>query len=118
MLFHWDFSNWVGPPVALTKKDRPFQWTKECQRAFNDIKGTLVGLNVMTFPNDGEFILDTDASGETTGVVLTQIQTSVQMVIVYGCQTLGKSEPNYCTTNRELLVVKYFLEYYKHYLLD
>ena len=38
-------------------------------------------------------------------------------MIAYGSQTLGKAERNYCVTDRELLAVKYFMEYYKHYLL-
>ena len=63
----------------------------------------------MAFPtNDGEFILDTDASDDTTGAVLTQIQTGVEIVAAYGSQTLGKSKWNYCATDRELLMVKYF----------
>ena len=117
--FIWDFSDWMWPLVVQTKRDKPFQWTKECQRAFQDIKGPFVGPDVMIFPtNDREFILDTDASDETIGVVLTQIQTRVEEVIAYCSQTLGKSEQNYCASDKELLVVMYFMEYYKHYLLD
>ena len=64
--------------MALTKKNKPFHWTKECWKAFDDIKQSVIGPDVMTFPtDDGEFILDTDASDETIGVVLTQIQTGV-----------------------------------------
>ena len=72
----------------------------------------------MAFPtNDGQFILDSDASDETIGAVLMQIQSGVEKVIAYGSQTLGKAERNYCATDRELLAVKYFMEYYKQYLL-
>ena len=68
----------------------------------------------MAFPNDdGELILDTNALAGTIGVVLAQIQIGVERV----SQTLAKSEWNYCATDRELLTVKYFVEYYKHYLL-
>ena len=49
--------------------------------------------------------------------MLTQIQTRVVRVIAFGSWTLGKSEWNYCVTNAELLAIKYFMEYYKHYLL-
>ena len=39
----------------------------------------------MAFPtDDGQFFVDTDASYETIGAVLTQIQTGIEMVIVYG----------------------------------
>ena len=30
---------------------------------------------------------------------------------------MSKSERNYCVTDRELLAVKYFVDYYKRYLL-
>ena len=72
----------------------------------------------MSFPtDDGLFILDTDASDETIGAVLSQVQLGREKVIAFGSRSLGKSERNYCATDRELLVLKYFVQYYKHYLL-
>ena len=113
-----NFSERVQPLVNLTKKDKPFKWTEECQLAFEDIKQVLISPDIMAFPtDDGQFILDSDASDETIGAVLMQIQSGVEKVIAYGSQTLGKAERNYCATDRELLAVKYFMEYYKHYLL-
>jgi hypothetical protein len=38
-------------------------------------------------------------------------------VISYGSRTLNKAERNYCTTDKELLAVRYFIEYYRQYLL-
>ena len=38
-------------------------------------------------------------------------------VITYGSRTLSKPEWNYCVMDRELLVVRFFMECYKHYLL-
>ena len=72
----------------------------------------------MSFPtDDGLFILDTDASDETIGAVLSQVQLGREKVIAFGSRSLGKSERNYCATDRELLALKYFVQYYKHYLL-
>ena len=72
----------------------------------------------MAFPNDdGEFIRDTNTSDDTIGVMLTQIQIRVERVIVYSSWMLGKSEHNYCVTNRQLLAVKYFVGCYEDYLL-
>ena len=106
------------PLVNLTKKDKPFKWTEECQLAFEDIKQVLISPDIMAFPtDDGQFILDSDASDETIGAVVMQIQSGVEKVIAYGSRTLGKEERNYCATDRELLAVKYCMEYYKHYLL-
>ena len=108
----------MQPLVNLTKKDKPFKWTEECQLAFEELKQVLISPAIMAFPtDDGQFILDSDASDETIGAVLMQIQSGVEKVIAYGSQTLSKPERNYCATDRELLAVKYFMEYYKHYLL-
>ena len=72
----------------------------------------------MSFPtDDGLFILDTDASDETIGAVLSQVQMGREKVIAFGSQSLWKSERNYCATDRELFALKYFVQYYKHYLL-
>ena len=76
-----------------------------------------MGPNIMAFSTDDwEFILDINASNGTNGVVLIQFQIGVERVIIFDSQILGKSKWNYCVTNGELLAVKYFMEYYKHYL--
>ena len=113
-----DYSKRVQPLVSLTKKNTPFKWTRECQEAFEDLKRALLGPDIMSFPtDDGLFILDTDASDETIGAVLSQVQLGREKVIAFGSRSLGKSERNYCATDRELLALKYFVQYYKHYLL-
>ena len=103
--------------VSLTKKNTPFKWTQECQEAFEDLKRALRP-DIMSFPtDDGLFILVTDASDETIGAVLSQVQLGREKVIAFGSRSFGKSERNYCATDRELLALKYFVQYYKHYLL-
>ena len=73
-----NFSERAQPLVNLTKKDKPFKWTEECQLAFEDIKQVLISPDIMAFPtDDGQFILDSDASDETIGAVLMQIQSGV-----------------------------------------
>jgi len=72
----------------------------------------------MSFPQDeGQFYLDTDASVTAIGAVLSQVQDGQMKVISYGSRTLNKAERNYCTTDKELLAVRYFIEYYRQYLL-
>ncbi len=113
-----DFSQLVRPLVELTKKDHPFDWTEACQGAFEELKTRLTGAEVMAYPQpDFPFILDTDASEHSIGAVLSQVQDGREHVIAYGSRTLSPAERNYCVTDRELLAVKVFIEYYKHYLL-
>ena len=95
-----------------------FNWTESCQLSFNELKQALTSPEIMAFPKlDVEFILDTDASLESIGAVLSQVQDGVEKVIAYGSRTLNKAERNYCVTDRELLAVRYFVEYFRHYLI-
>ena len=38
-------------------------------------------------------------------------------MISYGSRTLNKAEKNYCITDKELLAIRHFTEYYRQYLL-
>ena len=42
------------------------------------------------FRNEGEFVLDTDASDNAKGAVLSQEQDGEERVIAYGSHTMGK----------------------------
>ena len=65
----------------------------------------------MAFPQDqGECILDCDASNIGISGVLSQIQDGQERVLAYESRTLNKSERNYCVADRELLAVGYFVE--------
>lgn len=113
-----DYSKIVKPLTDLTKKGKVFQWSKDCHEAFLQIKEVLTGADLMAFPmTEGEFILDTDACDVSIGCVLSQVQDGTEKVIAYSSRTLNRAERNYCVTDRELLAVKYFMEYHKHYLL-
>jgi hypothetical protein len=57
------------------------------------------------------------ACDSSIGAVLSQIQDGRLRVIAYGSRTLNKAEKNYCITDKELLAVRYFIEYYRQYLL-
>lgn len=60
------FSQVVRPVVELTKCDHPFEWTDECQKAFNGLKTRLTGAEVMAYPKtNSPFILDTNALEST-----------------------------------------------------
>ena len=72
----------------------------------------------MSHPSDcGEYILDADACDKSIGATLSQVQDGVEKVIAFGSKSLSKTQRNYCVTDRELLAVRYFTEYYRTYLL-
>ena len=67
----------------------------------------------MAYPlNDGLLILDTDTDTQMSGI-FSQIQDGREKVISYGNRTLNKAEKNYCITDKELLAIRHFTEYYR-----
>ena len=112
------FAAVATPLHALTGKNVPFQWSNECQIAFDELKRRLTSAPVLAMPqDDGMYILDTDASVEAIGGVLHQIQEGKERVIAYQSRTLSAQEKNYCTTRQELLAIIYYLKYFRQYLL-
>jgi hypothetical protein len=55
------------------RKGRKFEWTNECQSAFEELKNRLVLSPILAHPDfSNNFILDTVASNEAVGDVLSQ----------------------------------------------
>ena len=101
-----DYSKKMRPIIELTKDRVPFEWTEECNKAFKFLKDTLTSPQIMALPaNHGGYILDTDASLDTIGAVLSQVQDGKERVIAFGSCTLSPAERNYCVTDRELLAI-------------
>src|SRR6218665_44187 len=112
------FSTITAPLFDLTKKDRPFVWSGEHQHAFEQLKEALSTAPVLTLPRDGApYTLDCDASDIGLGAVLSQNIDREERVIAYGSRLFSTAERNYCVTRRELLVVVYFTQLYRQYLL-
>ena len=87
------FSSIAGPLHELLKKNKVFQWSEECQNAFDILKDKLTSAPVLAYPRGGgNFILDTDCSGFGMGAVLSEIQDGEEKVIAYASHTLNKSQ--------------------------
>ena len=114
-----DFSQVARPLHRLTERTTPFQWTRDCQESFNQLRKRLCSTPVLAFPNFKErFILDTDASDVGIGGVLSQRDgEGKERVVSYGSRLLTKPERQYCVTRRELLAVVTFVQQYRPYLL-
>ena len=113
-----DFAAIAAPLSAASQKGPRFQWTPECQKAFDLLKATLTTSPVLAFPDfQRPFLLDTDASDLAIGGVLSQVNDSgKEQVIAYASNTLTKAQRKYSTTRKELLAVVTFIEHFRHYL--
>ena len=67
--------------------------------------------------DDGEYVLDCDASNHSIGAVLSQIQNGVERPICYASQLYSKHEANYNVTRKELLAVITFTKKFRQYLV-
>ena len=111
------FSEIAFPLTNLTRKHARFEWSEDCQGAFETLKQQLITAPVLSYPaREGKYILDTDASDFAIGAVLSQIQDGEERVIAYASRVLGPAKQNYCTTKKELLAVVVFVDHFKHYL--
>jgi transposase InsO family protein len=116
--FVQDFARIAEPLHKLTGKRVKFEWDSACQLAFEKLKGRLVTSPILAMPQDeGQYRLDTDASDDAIGAVLSQIQNGEERVIAYASRLLNRAERNYCVTRRELLAVVYFCKQFRTYLL-
>ena len=102
-----DFAKIAKCLHELTSKNSQWNWTAECDEAFYLLKSKLVTAPILGYPDveGGTFILDTDASNEAIGAVLSQIQDGKEIVIAYASRTLTSPEKNYCVTRKEMLAV-------------
>ena len=113
-----NFSEIAAPLHALTKKGARFYWSPECEVAFTKLKSALYEAPVLSLPDDdGEYVLDCDASNHSIGAVLSQIQNGVERPICYASQLYSKHEANYNVTRKELLAVITFTKKFRQYLL-
>ena len=93
-------------------------WTDNCDKAFKEMKDALTEAPILAFPDfRKEFILDTDASFDAIGAVLSQEDDEgKEHVIAYGSHAMSSFERGYCITRKELLAIYYFCQHYNHYL--
>ena len=93
-------------------RQRIFKWTTKHQEAFDALKEALNTAPVLGYPNfSREFILETDASLNGLGAVLSQQGKDGQIhVIAYASHSLCPTERsihNYSSAKLKLLVLKW-----------
>ena len=83
----------LKPIYDLTRKGIPFNWGKEQQDSFEEIKCRLIKPPVLHIPNKtGRFHLYSDTSKFTTGSALLQIQNGKPKLIAYASNRLPELE--------------------------
>jgi len=113
-----NFAKVAQPLHRLTAKGVPFDWTAECEIAFLSLKTHLVTPPVLAYPCfTKDFTLETDASIQGLGAVLSQAQEDGRLhPVAYATRALNPSEKNYSVTELETLAVVWAVTHFHSYL--
>ena len=116
--FICNFARIASPLHQLTRKDTQWSWSNECEIAFQQLKDILTTSPVLAYPNyDREYVLETDASVQGLGAVLSQEQADGKLhPVAYASRALNPSEKNYGITELETLAVVWAMSHFNHHL--
>ena len=112
------FAQIALPLNKLLRKDVKFEWTEECNQAFLTLKKALITAPVLAFAQfDKPFILAVDASDESIGFVLSQLDSEgKEHPIAYGGRALRNEELRWHITDKEGLALVEAVRQFRPYL--
>ena len=114
-----NFSSITAPLNKLLRKNVPFDWSDECDKAFRTSINCLSSAPILCFPRyDIPFIIRSDASYNGIGGALLQLlEDGVEHPIRFVSRSLKKSEFNYPITELEGTAAYYCLSEFNYYIL-
>ena len=105
-------SQHLEPLRNLTKKDTVWNWTSECQTAFENIKSLVIEATKLAyFDNDKDVHLQVDSSKDGVGTVLMQDGRPIE----FASKTLSETQKRWAQIEKELLAVVIGLERFDQY---
>jgi predicted aspartyl protease len=113
-----DFASIARPLHDLTKKDTPWQWHSEQQKAFNELKRRFCEEPILkVYDPELPTRVEVDASGFATGGILSQkSHDGLWHPVAYRSQSMSKEERNYPIYDREMLGLIRALEDWRHFV--
>ncbi|CCO31697.1 Retrotransposable element Tf2 155 kDa protein type 1 [Rhizoctonia solani AG-1 IB] len=99
-------------------KDQPWVWEAAQRQAFHQIKTAISQEPVLAHPDESQpYTLETDASGATTGVVLSQRKDDGRLhPVALMSASFSPAELNYDTHDKELLAIIRAFEHWRIFL--
>ena len=114
-----DYAKIAQPLNDLLKKDTKFNWTEDCELAFNVLKTKLIEAPILRYPQfDKEFVLAVDSSQYSIGYVLSQEHDGKLHPICFGGRALRDNELKWHITDKEGLALVEGIQHFKHYLAN
>ena len=116
-MFCTELQKLLKPIYDLTRKGRPFNWGKEQQDSFEEIKRRLIKPPVLRMPNKtGRLYLYSDTSKFATASDLYQIQNGKPNLIAYTSKRLPEVAKSYSITELELCGLAINIASFSHLL--
>ena len=112
--FIYGYSKLASSLTCLIKKDIPFEWTTECQSAFDALKKAFTSDVILRHYNsDLKIIVETDTSDYVSEGILSQYdKNDVLYPIAYFFKKHNSAECNYEIYNKELIaIIRVFKEW-------
>ena len=108
----------AAPIYQLTRKNVPFDWNEECQKAFQSLKQELISNRFLTYFNPIlPLIVSCDASPVGLGAVLAhKIPSGEEKPIAYASRTLSNSERNYSQIDIESPAIIFAVKHFHFFL--
>ena len=112
------FAKIAKPLTELTKKNRRFHWTEECQTAFETLRNALIEAPVLAYPDlKKPYKVYTDASNNAIGAALVQDTEMGERVIQYLSHQLNGSQLHWPIIEKEAYAIVYSIQKFRPYLL-
>ncbi|EGT56837.1 hypothetical protein CAEBREN_06252 [Caenorhabditis brenneri] len=115
-----NFSKIAAPILELTKKDKEFIWSDECEQAFKQLKSAITKNPILVAPKLGRpFTIEVDSSGKGVGAVLLQAQDvdgKDRRVIAFASRVYTGAEKNYPAIELEALGLTYAVQQFRPYI--
>lgn len=113
-----NFATIVEPLTRLTKKNVPWEWKTEQERAFNTIKDRLTTRPVLAIFNpEVPAEVHTDASAIGVGAILLQPVDGKMVAVAYYSRQTTADQRCYHSYELETMAVVFALRYFRIYLL-
>ena len=98
----WPKRSHILEPLTSLTAEGPFVWTKECDKAFSEMKSVISSDCLLAYPDHNvPFHIETDASDYQLGAVIKQNNKPV----AYYSRKLNAAQRNYTTIEKELLSI-------------